>query len=121
MFKLESNNGFIVDKSNFRTEVLRSKEIVLVEFFTEWSGACHIMEPVLKEVMQQYKGRLKFCKIDFDKSKGIVSKYNILKVPAILIFKDARIIEKVEGVVSKKVMLNKIKILLRNVDFEKIW
>lgn len=121
MFELQNSESPLVTKENFRREVIRSAGLVLVEFFTKWSGACHIMEPVIKEVMIQYSGQMKFYKVDFEAEKEIVARYNISKSPAFLIFRDGRIVEKFEGVVSKKVMLNKVKILLRNSGVQSKW
>jgi thioredoxin 1 len=103
-----------VNKENFNNVVLKSDKIVVIEFMAEWCGACHIMAPVMNEVSKQYGKSIQIFKIDVDKEKELSTKYNVQKVPTIVIFKDGEVVDFSEGIISKKVMLNKIKILLRN-------
>lgn len=121
MFDIKSNESLSIGDLNFSKEVLNQKGLVFVEFHTDWCGGCHIMAPVIKELMSQYQHLMKFCKVDFETNKKITSKYNIEKAPAIIIFKDGKIVDVIKGVIPRKVMMNKVKILLRNGQHERIW
>ena len=100
-------------KVNFIKEVLKSKQPVLVEFFTHWSGSCHIISPILKEIEAKYKTCVKFCKINMDEQKEIVQKYGIQKIPTILFFKDGQVFDIIKGVVPKTAIAEKLKALLQ--------
>lgn len=102
---------------NFTKSVLKSEKIVLVEFMANWCGACHIMAPVMNEVSKQYGNRISIFKVDIEKEKELAGKYNIQKVPTVLVFKNGEVLDIVEGIISKKVMLNKVKILFRNESY----
>lgn len=87
---------------------------VLVEFYADWSGSCHIMTPVIKDLKNELNGELKICRVNFDTEKQIVNRFNVSKAPAFVIFKHGKMIEKIEGVIPRKTLVNKLKILIRN-------
>ena len=59
-------NVTIVTDANFEKEVLFSKDMVLVYFYASWSGPCRIANPVITKFANDYKGKVKVCKIDAD-------------------------------------------------------
>ena len=98
---------------NFCKEVLESKQPVLVEFFTDWSGSCHIISPGMKELAEQFRTLVKFCRINMDEQQEIAGKYGIRKIPTILFFKDGRVVDHIIGVVPKAIIAEKLNILLQ--------
>ncbi|MEA3346478.1 MAG: thioredoxin [Candidatus Auribacterota bacterium] len=90
-----------VTDANFKQEVLESDIPVLVDFWAEWCGPCHIIAPIVKTIATEYEGKLKVCKVNVDEAPGTASEYNIMSIPTLAIFKDGEIVDKVIGVVPK--------------------
>lgn len=97
-----------IRESEFQTEVLEHKGIVLVDVFTEWCGYCHMLVPELEEVEEQLP-ELKIVKIDAEKTLNFTKEYNIQFYPEMLIFKDGRLVDTIDGYVKSAVIVESIK------------
>ncbi|NES92966.1 thioredoxin, partial [Okeania sp. SIO2B9] len=72
-------------------ELLASSKIpVLVDFYATWCGPCQIMAPILEQVNQKMKDRLRIVKIDTDKYPQLASKYGIQGLPTLVLFKNGQ-------------------------------
>ncbi|MFH1904341.1 MAG: thioredoxin [bacterium] len=97
-----------VDDANFKQEVLESDIPVLVDFWAEWCGPCRMIAPAVKEIAEEYDGKLKVCKLNVDEAPGTSSEYGIMSIPTLAIFKDGAVVDKVVGVASKTELVSKI-------------
>jgi thioredoxin 1 len=77
-----------VDDSNFDEIVLQAKTPVLVDFWAEWCGPCRMVAPVVEELAEEYEGRISFVKLDVDQNPKTASKYGIMSIPTLLLFKN---------------------------------
>ena len=80
-----------ITDSDFEAEVLNSDKPVLVDYWAEWCGPCKLIAPTLKELAEEYAGRLKITKMDVDKNPGIPQQFNIRGIPTLMTFKDGTI------------------------------
>ncbi|MBQ2287196.1 MAG: thioredoxin [Lachnospiraceae bacterium] len=92
----------MVSKNNFENEVLNEKGIVLVDFFANWCGPCKMLSPVLSQVAEEYKDEVKVCKINIDEEIELAQQYQIASIPALLVFKDGKVVNQSVGFVPKK-------------------
>jgi thioredoxin 1 len=92
----------ILTDQNFESEVLKSKEPVLVDFFAEWCGPCQITGPIIEELAKEYEGKVKIGKINVDENQQVAAKYGIMSIPTIIIFKNGQEIKREVGFVSKE-------------------
>ena len=92
----------MVSKNNFEIEVLNEKGIVLVDFFANWCGPCKMLSPVLSQVAEEYKDEVKVCKINIDEEIELAQQYLIASIPALLVFKDGKVVNQSVGFVPKK-------------------
>ena len=87
--------------------VVGNKEKTLVKFGANWCGPCNTMDKVLNKVIED--GYKRVVKVDIEKSIDIALKFKIRKMPTFMIFKEGEILERFDGAVSKKVLIEKMK------------
>ncbi len=97
---------------NFDKEVLQSDVPVVVDFWAEWCGPCRMIAPVLKQLAQEYKDKIKIAKIDVDKEGELAEKYNIVSIPTILVFNKGEVVKQQIGAVPRPILEKMIKDLV---------
>lgn len=88
--------------SIFDAEVLKSDTPVLVDFFAPWCPPCRILGPVIDELAGEYKNKVKVGKLDVDQNQQTASKFGIMSLPTVLLFKDGKPVKSMVGVQSKE-------------------
>ena len=91
----------IKKKFNNFDELLTASDLpVLVDFYATWCGPCKMMAPILEQVNQQIKGKLRIVKIDTDRYPQLASRYNIEALPTLVLFKNGEPVGRIEGVIQ---------------------
>ena len=90
-----------VTDDDFESEVLRSSEPVLVDYWAEWCGPCKMIAPVLDEIAGEYEGRVKIAKLNIDDNPNTPPRYGIRGIPTLMLFKDGEVEATKVGAVSK--------------------
>jgi thioredoxin 1 len=93
---------------NYDTDVLKSTEPVLVDFYADWCGPCKMMAPVIEELADTFKGKAKIGKINVDENPNTASAYKVMSIPTILIIKDGEVKETFVGVTPKSTLTDKL-------------
>ena len=86
---------------NFESEVLRSKEPVLVDFTAVWCGPCRLLAPTIDELAKGYAGRARIGKLDIDKNPKAAAAYGVNAVPNVIFFKDGKVVDRIVGLSPK--------------------
>ena len=98
-----------LNKDNFKAEVLESAVPVLVDFFAPWCGPCKMMLPIVEELAKEEGGKFKIAKINVDESNDLAQEYEIMSIPAFIVFKNGKEVERVMGAQSKEKLLELLK------------
>lgn len=90
-----------VSDQSFEQDVLKSGEPVVVDFWAEWCGPCRMVGPILDEVSGELTGKVKIVKLNVDENPETASKYGIMSIPTLLLFKDGKIASRQVGAAPK--------------------
>lgn len=98
----------------FTQEVLNFPGVVLVDFYADRCGPCRMLTPIVEELSEQYawSSTIKIVKINVDENQETPSLYDIMSIPAVLIFKNGELKHQDVGVQMKEVYENKISALV---------
>jgi thioredoxin 1 len=77
-----------VDDANFESAVLDSNVPVFVDFYADWCGPCHMIEPTIQALSEEYDGKVKFVKINIDNNQELAMKYDVMSIPTSILFEN---------------------------------
>lgn|SRR4030042_3546508 len=99
--------------ANFEEEVLKSSDLILVDFWAEWCGPCKMMGPVLEELSKEFEGKsIKVAKCNVDENNDLAQKYQIMSIPAFKVFKAGNVIDEWVGAQPKDAIKQRLEKLL---------
>lgn len=102
-----------INEGNFETEVLKSPQPVLVDFWAEWCGPCKMLGPVIDEIATEQVGKVKVGKVNVDANPALAERFGIQSIPTLLYFAGGEVRNQTVGAVGKKVIVSKLEGLVK--------
>jgi thioredoxin 1 len=100
-----------INEADFETEVLKSHQPVLVDFWADWCGPCKMLAPGLEEIATEQAGRVKVAKVNVDENPELAARYGIQSLPTLLYFANGEVRDQIIGAASKKTIISKLGML----------
>ena len=91
-----------LNETNWNEIVLDSNIPVLVDFWAEWCGPCRMVGPIVEQLAQSLKGKVKVSKLNVDQNQEIAMKYNVQSIPSLMLFKNGKEISRTVGLSPKE-------------------
>jgi len=95
--------------ANFKTDVLESQNLSVIDFWAEWCGPCRAIAPVIEELAKEYDGKVNVGKVNVDQNPQVSMNYGITSIPAILFVKGGKVVDKLVGAQPKANFVKKIE------------
>lgn len=98
-----------VNETNFQAEVLDAALPVLVDFTAVWCGPCKMLDPLVKQLAQDWDGRVKVVKLDIDENQDLTIQYQVMGVPTLILFVKGKPVQRISGYQPKDRLVAKFR------------
>ena len=94
-----------ITRNNFEQEVLRSDKPVLIDFWASWCGPCRMLSPVISEIAEENRDKVKVCKVNVDEDGELAAMFRVSSIPLLVVVKDGKVVNASAGVRPKEQIL----------------
>ena len=101
-----------ITDDNFESEVIKSNQPVMIDFWATWCGPCKMIAPIVEELAGEYDGKIKVGKLDVDENQQVSIRYGVRSIPTLLIFKDGVVKDTLIGAMPKTQIVQRLKAVL---------
>ncbi|MCI8950540.1 MAG: thioredoxin [Lachnospiraceae bacterium] len=94
---------------NFEEQVLKSSQVVLVDFYADWCVPCKMLAPAVEAAAEKFAGQMKTGKLNLDENLELAQRYGVQSIPTLILFKDGQEAGRTVGMQSKDAIENFVK------------
>ena len=98
----------VITKDNFENEVLKADKPAVIDFWAPWCGPCRMMGPVIEKFAEEFDGKYVVGKVNVDEEDELSSRFNIMSIPTIKVFKNGQEVASALGVQTREKLLELI-------------
>lgn len=95
--------------STFKKEITEYSGVAVIDFWAPWCGPCQMVGPMIEDIAKELDGKVKVCKVNVDEEGTLSNVFEIMSIPAVFIFKNGDIVEKIIGAQSKESYIETIQ------------
>lgn len=82
-------------------DIINKSKLVVVDCWAEWCGPCKMIAPIIDKLAEEYSSKVMFAKLNVDENPQTASKYGIMSIPTLLVFKSSKLVDTIVGAVPK--------------------
>jgi thioredoxin 1 len=97
-----------ISDNDFEQRVIKSNLPVLLDFWAPWCVPCKMVAPIVDKLSNKYDGKMKFYKINIDDNPRTPSRFQVMSIPSLMIFKNGQVVETVVGAVPERSLISRI-------------
>jgi len=101
-----------VTEGIFEQEVIKAPLPVVVDFWAPWCKPCQKIAPLMEKLAEDYKGSVKFCKLNVDQDPQLAGRYGVMSIPFLLFFREGQPVDQVVGAVTESKLRPKVQELI---------
>ena len=101
-----------ITDQNFETTVGAAQQPVLVDFWATWCAPCKMLKPLIDELASEYQGRVTIAELDVDANPITASKFGVLSIPSLILFRGGKPAERIVGYKPKAFLKQRIDAVL---------
>src|SRR5438105_11484498 len=90
----------LLHEFNWKKAVIQSTEPVLVDFWASWCPPCRAMNPTIESLARDFR----VAKVNVDTNQPLATRYGISSIPALLIFKEGKVVARHVGVTPEQTL-----------------
>lgn len=98
---MASENMITITDANFDSEVLKSSQPVLIDFWAQWCAPCRAIGPIVEALAKDYAGQVKVGKVNIDENPKTPTQYDVRSIPTLLVFKGGKVVGQIVGAVPR--------------------
>ena len=99
----------VLTDETFQKVVQDVQGVMLVDFWAAWCGPCRMIAPIVEQIAQESEGKITLGKLDVDANGLTAMKFGVMSIPTLILFKNGRAVERLDGYMPKERLLAKIK------------
>ena len=86
------------------TEFVQNNPFVVVDCWAPWCGPCLMVAPIIEELAKEYAGKIVFGKLNVDENPITASRYQIMSIPTLLVFRNGKLVDTIIGAMPKEML-----------------
>jgi len=98
----------VTELSENKFDEFTKKGLVFVDFFAEWCMPCVMMEPIIEDISETFKGKIKFGKVNIGDNEALARKFEVSSIPNFILFKDGKLVEQFVGAIDEEELETKL-------------
>jgi len=98
----------VEELTNGEFEEFIKEGIVLIDFFADWCMPCVMMSPIMDDISEKFKGKIKVGKVNIEDNQDIAKKYEVSSIPNFIVLKDGKLVDQFMGSMSAEEFEDKL-------------
>ena len=104
-----TGNDIVPELTNGEFETFSKEGTIFLDFFAEWCMPCTMMDPIIDELSEEFKEKIKFGKINVDENAKIAQKFEVCSIPTFLLIRDSKVLERFSGATNQEELREVLK------------